>query len=84
MECEVDCRQGRNATCPMCSATVELSVQWRLPWRHNEEDAALALPAADDEGPDPQAAPDGGAPHPQAAGLFPEIQVIGKQCGPMQ
>lgn len=71
-------RQGRNPTCPMCSSTVELSVQWRLPWSDVGPDGGdVPMGAADEEGPDPQPMPNGAAaPLGGAVGMFPEIQAI--------
>lgn len=68
--------QGRNATCPMCSATVELSVQWRLPWSAREPDEGVGMPGEDGELQTEGEPRDNNPAAAGAAGLFPEIQAI--------
>lgn len=69
------CRQGRAATCPMCSATVQLTIQWRLPFGRRADDEPPPPADSDDEdggGGGGAGAQPGGA---GGGGMFPEIQV---------
>eukprot|EP00208_Stichococcus_sp_RCC1054_P004120 CAMPEP_0206134734 /NCGR_PEP_ID=MMETSP1473-20131121/179_1 /ASSEMBLY_ACC=CAM_ASM_001109 /TAXON_ID=1461547 /ORGANISM="Stichococcus sp, Strain RCC1054" /LENGTH=952 /DNA_ID=CAMNT_0053526355 /DNA_START=491 /DNA_END=3349 /DNA_ORIENTATION=+ len=68
--------QGRAATCPMCSATVQLTIQWRLPFGRRADDEPPPPADSDDE----DGGGDGGAGAvpggPGGGGMFPEIQAL--------
>lgn len=58
----------------MCSATVQLTIQWRLPFGAREDDHPRPPEDSDDEDDGAPAPPEGGAPGPMG-GMFPEIQA---------
>ena len=58
----------------MCSATVPLTIQWRLPFGARGDDHPRPPEDSDDEDGGAAGPPEAGAPGP-VGGMFPEIQA---------